>query len=106
MTERSTWPVLVGEMLLHRIRLNELRPRLYPPSIPGERATVEQIESAERRLGHTLDGQHRAVLLESDGWENGFAFGDLLSTSQLGVGQRWQQALVVRERGPRTAASS
>lgn len=93
MTENVPWPVLVGEMLIRRIRLNELKPRVYPPSVPGERATDEQIEAARRRLGHPLDDLHRAVLLEGDGWENGFGYGDLLSTDQLGHGHRWQQAM-------------
>lgn len=84
------WDVLMGEMIFRRTALAEAaRGRGFAPSIPGARASDGDIAAAEARLGHPLDQHHAAILREGDGYDDVFAFGDLLSTSDLGHGPRW-----------------
>jgi hypothetical protein len=91
-TQRQPWDVLVGEMLARRLTLTQIEPQTFPESLFGVRATDADITAAERRLGHPLDAQHAAILREGDGWPNAFAFGDILSTHELGAGPRWVKA--------------
>jgi hypothetical protein len=84
--------VLVGEMLARRLTLTKIEPETFPESLFGVRATDGDIAAAEQRLGHPLDAQHAAILREGDGWPSAFAFGDILSTAELGAGRRWEWA--------------
>jgi hypothetical protein len=91
-TQRQPWDVLVGEMLARRLTLTQIEPQTFPESLFGVRATDADIADAESRLGHPLDAQHAAILREGDGWPSAFAFGDILSTHELGTGRRWDRA--------------
>ena len=106
MTRTASWGVLVGEMLIRRLTVARMAPRLYPPTLPGARATDADVRAARDRLGFDLDPEHEAVLREGDGWVDSFAHGDLLSTPDLGAGPRWERAnlLLARyyEDGPAT----
>jgi hypothetical protein len=103
-TQRQPWDVLVGEMLARRLTLTQIEPQTFPESLFGVRATDADIADAESRLGHPLDAQHAAILREGDGWPSAFAFGDILSTHELGTGRRWDRAQqmlsVLYEDGP------
>lgn len=79
-TRTAPWDVLVGEMLIRRLTVARIAPRLYPPTLPGTRATDADVSAARDRLGFDLDPQHEAVLREGDGWVDAFAHGDVLST--------------------------
>lgn len=91
-TRAGSWDVLVGEMLIRRLTVARIAPRLYPPTLPGTRATDADVSAARDRLGFDLDPQHEAVLREGNGWVDAFADGDVLSTADLGAGPRWELA--------------
>lgn len=86
------WGSLLGEMIIRRARLTQLNPELWQPSIPGARATGADLHGAETRLGRPLDAQHRDLLLEGDGWQDGFGWGDLLRADEIGAGEAWARA--------------
>lgn len=93
MATHRRWDVLVGEMIIRRTALAEASAgRVFGPSTPGPRATKSDIAGAEARLGHQLDAHHAALLREGNGYVDVFGFGDLLSTDDLGQGDRWAQA--------------
>lgn len=89
------WGVLVGEMLIRRTALARIAPDLFPETLPGTRATDADVAAARDRLGFDLDPQHAAVLREGDGWVDAFAYGDVLSTADLGAGPRWEHARIL-----------
>lgn len=89
---RLSWGVLVGEMLSRRQTIARLAPGMFPETLPGTRATHEDVADARRRLGFDLDPQHAAVLGEANGWADVFAYGELLATDDLGTGPRWERA--------------
>ena len=86
------WGSLLGEMIIRRDRLTQLNPELWQPSIPGAPATGADLRGAETRLGRPLDAQHRDLLLEGDGWQDGFGWGDLLRADEIGAGEAWARA--------------
>ncbi|MCC2322613.1 SMI1/KNR4 family protein [Cellulomonas xiejunii] len=87
------WGALLGEMIIRRGCLTQLNPELWQPSIPGARATDDDLRAAEVGLGRPLDAQHRELLLEGDGWQDGFGWGDLLRADQIGTGETWTRTL-------------
>jgi hypothetical protein len=90
--DHTSWGVLVGEMLIRRTALARIAPELYPETLPGRRAKGSDLAAARARLGFDLDPQHEAVLREGDGRADAFAHGDVLATSDLGAGPRWERA--------------
>lgn len=92
MTTRPPWGVLIGEMLARRLAISQIAPAAFPETLPSPRATDADLAGARRRLGFHLDPQHESVLREGDGWADAFAYGDILSTSELGSGARWERA--------------
>ncbi|HYQ74584.1 hypothetical protein [Cellulomonas sp.] len=92
-----SWGVQVGEMLIRRTALARIAPDLFPETLPGTRATAAGLAAVRARLGFDLDPQHEAVLREGDGWVDAFAYGDVLSTADLGAGPRWEVAEVLLE---------
>lgn len=101
-----SWGVLVGEMLIRRTAVARIVPDLFPETLPGTRAKDADLAAARTRLGFDLDPQHEAVLREGDGWVDAFAYGDVLTTAELGAGPRWDHAHILLtsyyEDGPAT----
>lgn len=95
---RTTWGVLMGEMITRRVLLARLAPDLFPASLPGAGATDDRLADVEQRLGFPLDPGHRELLGHGDGWRDHFADGDLLSTQELGTSEQWQQGLDLLDR--------
>lgn len=91
-SQTLSWGVLVGEMLIRRTEISRIAPDLFPETLPGVRATDEDLAAAEERLGFTLDEQHTSLLREGDGWPDVFAYGDILPARELGRGPRWKRA--------------
>lgn len=88
----ARWGVYLGLMLEKRLQLENVAPAVYPATY-ADKASPESIAAAEGRLGFELDAQHKQILLELDGWPDGFAEGDLLSVTQLGQGEKWDKSL-------------
>lgn len=87
----TDWPELIGFSATLRAQLAELEPDLSPLTMPRVAATEEQLADAERRLGSSLDGQHRDLLRHGNGWPLFFTYCDLLGTAELGEGTLWDK---------------
>lgn len=81
------WPDLIAEMGL--LRRNVAESGVFDATVPHLAATEDQLRAAERRLGHPLDPQHRALLGNGNGWPEFYLDSALLSTDELGHGERW-----------------
>lgn len=95
MSDKISWGVLVGDMLERRLQIARVAPQMFPPTLPGARATDAEIAAGEARLGFPLDPLHRAILAEGNGWPDAFAFGDILATTELGQGPLWTKAHII-----------
>lgn len=65
-------------------------------TLPNPGASEADLDAAERRLGHRLDPDHRALLKVADGWD-GLNWCDLLGTADLGQGERSSRSLEAAE---------
>lgn len=60
-------------------------------TLPNPGASEADLDAVERRLGHRLHPDHRALLQVADGWD-GLNWCDLLGTADLGQGARSARA--------------
>ncbi|MFJ4651046.1 SMI1/KNR4 family protein [Nocardia sp. NPDC088792] len=89
----DAWRQLLDSLLQQHRRRAGADPEKDPLIPPKAGATEQQLRAAERRLGFRLDPQYREFLSIADGWD-GYNFGeDLLGTSDLGSGPRWDEAV-------------
>ncbi len=82
------WPDLIAEMAVLRRRVAEVDD-LYPYTVPHLAATPAELAAAERRLGHSLDPQHREFLSYGNGWPQFYLSNSLLGADELGQGAAW-----------------
>ncbi|TDZ76064.1 SMI1 / KNR4 family protein [Mycobacteroides salmoniphilum] len=89
----QAWRELLDAMIDNKRRHALLDGGLFPMTDPNLGATEEQLRDAEERLGRPLDPQYREFLGVANGWESYYFSTNLLSTSDIGTGDRWVETV-------------
>ncbi|WP_083014796.1 SMI1/KNR4 family protein [Mycobacteroides saopaulense] len=89
----QAWRELLDSMIENKRRHALVDDGLYPMTYPNPGANEEELSAAEVRLGRPLDPQYREFLGLANGWQR-YHFGtNLLGTSDIGIGDRWDETV-------------
>lgn len=89
----DAWRELLDSMIENKRRHAAVDDGLYPMTHPNPGATEDELRAVEAQLGRPLDPQYREFLGVADGWES-YHFGtNLLSTRDIGAGDRWDETI-------------
>lgn len=90
MSERNSWPVVLGLTITAKRELHQRDPEdSDEQTIPRLKLTPEALEALEREVGEPFPSDFHDFLLHADGWEGVYYDLDLFGSRELRGGGRW-----------------